>query len=325
MRALLPLFALAVGLAALWALTVGAAGLSLAEVTLALWQGGDSREALLVTTVRLPRVLAGLATGAALAACGTILQMLTRNPLADPGLLGINAGAALAVVGLVMLAPWAGRGAMVPAAFAGAVLAALAVHALGSTGRQGAASLRLVLAGVVVGSFLASATAMLLIFDAATLDAVRQWTAGSLAGQGQQGLAAALPWLLAALLAALITRRQLAVLGLGEEAAASLGLNTRLWWALAIGIGALLAASAVALAGPVGFVGLIVPHAVRLVGIQGYARILPLAMLAGAGLVVLADALPRALTGRDIPVGVALALIGAPVFLLLARGRRAAP
>ncbi|MFE3839006.1 FecCD family ABC transporter permease [Pseudogemmobacter sonorensis] len=320
MRAVL---ALLLGLLALalWALGTGSAGIGPHEILIALIHGGDSREVLLITTVRLPRMLAALAVGAALGGSGAILQMLTRNPLADPGLLGINAGAALAVVLLVTLVPGAGRSAMVPVAFLGAGLAALAVHALGAAGRSGATPLRLTLAGVVIASFLAALTAVLLIFDAATLDAVRQWTVGSLSGQGMVDLAAPLPWLAFAVAAALILQSRLAVIGLGPEVAAGLGANVALWWGIGIALAALLAASAVALAGPVGFVGLIVPQAVRLVAGARFARLLPLSMLAGAAAVLLADTLPRATLGRDIPVGVALALIGGPVFLWLARSR----
>lgn len=304
-----------------WALATGSERIGPDTILSALLHGGDSREALLVNTVRLPRVLAALAVGAALAGAGAMLQMLTRNPLADPGLLGINAGAALAVVLLVTLVPAAGRGAMVPAGFLGAGGAALAVHALGAAGRAGATPLRLTLAGVVIASFLASVTAVLLIFDAATLDAVRQWTAGSLAGQSMAGLAATLPWFLLAVATTLVLQSRLAVIGLGPEVAAGLGTNVALWWGTGIALAALMAASAVALAGPVGFVGLVVPQAIRLIAGARFSRLLPLSMLAGAGAVLLADTLPRAVLGRDIPVGVALALIGGPVFLWLVRSR----
>lgn len=309
------------GLIFFWALATGSERIGPGTIVQVLLHGGDSREALLVNTVRLPRVLAALAVGAALAGAGAILQMLTRNPLADPGLLGINAGAALAVVLLVTLIPAAGRGAMVPVGFLGAGIAALAVHALGAAGRGGASPLRLTLAGVVIASFLASVTGVLLIFDAATLDAVRQWTAGSLAGQSMAGLAAALPWLFLAISAAVIMQSRLAVIGLGPEVAAALGTNIALWWGIGIALAALMAASAVALAGPVGFVGLVIPQAVRLIVGARFSRLLPVSMVAGATTVLIADTLPRAVLGRDIPVGVALALIGGPVFLWLVRSR----
>lgn len=301
---------------ALWALTVGAEPLALSRVLAALVHGGEARADLLVLTVRLPRVLAALAVGAALAVSGRILQAVTRNPLADPGLLGISAGAACAVVLGLALWPGAGRAAQVAAAFGGALAAAVLVQGLGAAGRRGATPLRLVLAGVVVGSFLGALTTALLIFDTATLDAVRIWTAGSLAGQRMGQVLGVSPWLAAALLAALATQRQVAALAMGPEVAQALGLDPRAWWAAAVSIAAALAAGAVALAGPVGFVGLVVPHALRLA--TGGRAGPGLTLLAGAAAVLLADTLPRALLGRDIPVGVTLAVLGAPVLVALA-------
>ncbi len=318
---LVPLLIALLVLLSFWGLSTGSAGITPAGIFRALVSGGEDREALLITTVRLPRVLAALAVGAALGGAGAILQMLTRNPLADPGLLGINAGAALAVVLLVVALPGVSRAALVPAGVIGAGLAALAVHALGASGRGGATPLRLTLAGVVIAGFLASLTAVLLIFDTATLDAVRQWTVGSLSGQTMSGLMAALPWLVLALTVALIVQGRLAVIGLGADIAAGLGVSIALWWGAGIALAALMAASAVALAGPVGFVGLIVPQSMRLIAGARFSRLLPLSMLAGAAAVLLADTLPRAALGRDIPVGVALALTGGPVFLALARSR----
>lgn len=315
--------ACAVGLVALWALTVGSSDLSFSRVLSAIWQGGEAREDLVVLTVRLPRVLAALAVGAALAAAGAMLQAVTRNPLADPGILGVNAGAAFAVVMLLALGQAGGRGSYVWAAFLGAAATVALVHALGMAGRRGGTPLRITLAGVVVGSFLISVTSAVLIFDAGTLDAVRIWTIGALTGIRMQDVQSILPWIGLGLIAALLTRRQVELLSMGEDVASGLGLNLTLWWRLTVVMVAMLAGGAVALAGPVGFVGLVVPHAVALIGRAGYGPRLPFVMLAGAGLLVLADTLPRAVWARDIPVGVALAIIGAPVFIWLAQGKQA--
>lgn len=319
----------AVALIALWALTLGgqtsgSPEMGLWEVLRALGSDQTDRATLIVQTVRLPRVLAGLLTGAALATAGSMLQAVTRNPLADPGLLGVNAGAAFAVVLLVSLGFGGGRGSYALAAAGGAGMAVVVVHILGSAGKRGASPLRLMLAGVVTGSFLAALTGALLIASAGTIEAVRFWTAGSLSGLRAAELKAALPWLGAGLGAAVLSRRQIGVLAMGEDLARGLGLDLRLWWAASVVMVGLLAGAAVSLAGPLGFVGLIVPHMVRLLTGAGYGASLPLVMLGGAGAVVLADSLPRALTGRDIPVGIALALVGAPVFVWLARGRAGA-
>ncbi|MBK4215964.1 iron ABC transporter permease [Paracoccus caeni] len=314
---------LGVGLLALWALTVGSADLPVSRVIEALWQGGEAREDLLVLTVRLPRVLAAIAVGAALAAAGTMLQAVTRNPLADPGILGVNAGAAFAVVLLLALDLAGGRGSYVWAAFIGAGAAVVLVHTLGMAGQRGGTPLRITLAGVIVGSFLMSVTSALLIFDAGTLDAVRIWTVGSLAGIRMQDVVAVMPWIGLALVAAMLSRGAVEVLAMGEDIASGLGLNLTLWWRLTVVMVALLAGGAVALAGPVGFVGLIVPHAIRLVWGAGYGARLPFAMVTGAAVLLIADTLPRAVWDRDVPVGVALAVLGAPVFIWLAQGKRA--
>lgn len=316
--------ALCVTCLALWSLSVGASDMAPLRIWQALWHSGTAREDLVVLTVRLPRVLAALAVGAALAAAGAMLQAVTRNPLADPGLLGINAGAAFAVVLLLTLGGAGGRGSYVWAAFVGAGITAILVHLLGTLGRQGGTPLRLTLAGVVIGSFFLSITSALLILDAGTFESVRIWTVGALTGIRMTDLRMVAPWIVLGLVAALLTRSQLAVLAMGDEVATGLGLDLRRWWALSVAMVALLAGGAVALAGPAGFVGLIVPHAIRLIARGGYAAQLPMVMLAGAGVVVFADTLPRALWGRDIPVGVALAIIGAPIFIWLAQ-RRAGP
>lgn len=320
MRRLLVRVLAFVALAALvvWALGVGAGDLPARRIPALLWSDEATREGLILWTLRLPRVLAALLVGAVLAVAGLILQAVTRNPLADPGILGVNAGAAFAVVLALSLGLVAGRGAWVGLAALGALAAAAMVWLLGASGRQDGNSLRLVLAGVVTGGFLAAATAALLILDARTLDAARIWTLGALNGLRLADVAAVLPVAALLLALALLLRRQIALLAMGAAVAQGLGLRVGLWWGLLVALVAGLSGTAVALAGPVGFVGLVVPHALRLLGGTDPARLLVPAMLAGAALVLLADTLPRALFGRDVPVGVALALLGAPLFIWLA-------
>lgn len=308
---------LAFGLA-VWAAGVGSTPLPPGRLWAALRDGG-TREGLILRDVRAPRVLAALLVGAALATAGAIMQRLTRNPLAEPGLLGINAGAAFGVVLVSVLAGIAPRGALVWAAFGGGALASALVWALGATGRGGDRPIRLVLAGVVVGSFLMSLTSALLIFDAATLDGARIWTAGSLAGIRMNELLGVAPWVVAGLLAALLTARHVELLGLGADTARALGLDLRAWQLAAAATVVLLAGGAVSLAGPIAFLGLVVPHAVRLATGAGFRALLRLSLVSGAVLALLADTLPRALLARDVPMGISVALLGAPVFIWLAR------
>ncbi|WP_204318813.1 FecCD family ABC transporter permease [Pseudooceanicola aestuarii] len=304
---------------ALWSLTIGATEITPVEVLRAFTAPEGRRADIVLHDVRLPRMAAALIIGALLAVAGAIMQAVTGNPMADPGLLGVNAGAAFAVVLAIALAGITATGTLIWIAFAGAGLAAGAVYGLGAAGRSGATPVKLVLAGVVVASFLTALTTAVMVVDAQTFDVVRLWTAGSVKGRQMQDILAVLPHALVGLVLALALRGQFDALALGADVASGLGQSQALWRPIAALLVVVLAGSAVALAGPVGFVGLVVPHIVRLSLGGDYRRLLPVAALVGAGLTLLADTLPRALWGRDMPVGITLALIGAPVFVWLAR------
>ncbi|MEP2640111.1 iron ABC transporter permease [Roseobacter sp.] len=311
------------GVLAVWSMGVGAAALPMGDVLAVLINpDAESRTSIIVWTVRLPRVLAAISVGAALAVAGAIMQALTGNPLAEPGLLGVNAGAAFVVVILtVVLGQSVSSTMLIWGAFAGAACAACAVYGLGAAGQSGATPIKLVLAGVVIGTFLGVITATMLIVDAQTLDAVRHWTAGSLRGRSLSDVLTVLPYLCAGLIAAYVLRAQFTSLSLGRDVAQSLGQNPALWRMISGLIVVVLAGSAVAVAGPVGFVGLVVPHMTRMTCGPDYRRIIPVALLGGAVLTLLADSIPRAVWSNDVPVGISLALIGAPFFVWLARGR----
>lgn len=309
-------------LAAMSAIALGTVAMAPSTIISAIFAFEGSRDHLLVTTIRLPRVIAALLAGSALAISGAIMQAVTNNPLASPGLLGINAGAAFAVVSMMSLFG-AGIGDIyVWFAFLGAAVAATIVYALGSFGTVGQSPLGLVLAGAIVATFLTSLTAAVLIFDQRTLDAVRLWTAGSVTGRTMAQARTVAPYILTGLVAALFLGRHLTALSLGADASRSLGQNPVVWRGASIAIVILLAGGAVALAGPIGFVGLVVPHVVRIcVGVD-YRWIIPFSALGGALLVVVADMAGRLLFGsQSFPVGVTIALVGAPFFLYLARTR----
>jgi iron complex transport system permease protein len=275
---------------------------------------------LVIRTVRLPRVVAGVIVGAALAVAGAIMQGLTRNPLASPGLLGINAGAAFAVVLGVYIMGNPPLSVYAVLALIGATLAAIVVYGLGSMGRGGATPLRLTLAGVILTAFISAFTTALLITDQDTLDQIRFWTVGSLAGRDWDLVWQTAPYMLTGLVGGLLLARQITTISLGEEIALGLGQNTTLVKALAAIAVVLLAGGAVALAGPIGFVGLVAPHVVRfLVGVD-YRWILPYSALMGALLVTVGDMVARIIIRpQELPVGVMMALLGAPFFVYLAR------
>ncbi|MEW5424784.1 FecCD family ABC transporter permease [Amorphus sp. 3PC139-8] len=307
---------------AMWSMTIGPTDISITGIFTALTGFDGSREHLIVTTVRLPRMLAGLVAGSALAVSGAIMQAVTNNPLASPGLLGVNAGAAFAVVATLTFLPDAPTGFHVWAAFAGAAMAATVVYLVGSMGIAGATPVKLALAGAIVSAFVASLTSSVLIFDKTTLDAIRFWSIGSLAGRSLDNIATVAPYVGAGLTLAIVFRRQITTMSLGLSVARTVGQNVGLWRTMAAIMVILLAGGAVAVAGPIGFVGLVVPHVVRLlVGID-YRWILPFCAVGGALLVIGSDAAARAVfPAREIPVGVTMALIGAPFFVYLARYR----
>lgn len=307
---------------AMSAVAFGTVTMSFSTITAALVEFDGSRDHLLVMTIRLPRVIAALLAGSALAVSGAIMQAITNNPLASPGLLGINAGAAFAIV-LVTTLFGTGTGDIhIWFAFLGAAFAAIVVYALGSLGATGQSPLGLVLAGAIVATFLTSITTAVLIFDQSTLDSVRMWTTGSVTGRTMAQTAAVAPYILTGIVAALFLARQLTTLSLGADAAAALGQNPIVWRGVSIAIVILLAGGAVAIAGPIGFVGLVVPHIVRMcVGVD-YRWVVPFSATGGALLVVTADIAGRMVFGsQSFPVGVTIALVGAPFFLYLARTR----
>ena len=301
-------------------LGLGAVHISPPTVLSALLDFDGSVEHLTIRMLRLPRALIAATVGGALALAGAVMQGITRNPLASPGILGLNAGAALAVVGATfLLGPLSGSVAA-GLAFGGAGTTAVIVYLLGSLGRGGLASMKLVIGGAAITALWSSLTTAILLFDQQTLEQIRFWLAGSVAGRDLGLWSSLLPYLLAGFGIAMLLAKQITTLSLGEDVARGLGQRT-LQVHLAAGAAvALLAGSSVALAGPVAFIGLIVPNAVRsLVGVD-YRWILPHSAVAGAILLLAADVTAR-LVARpiEVPVGVMTAVIGGPVLIHLAR------
>jgi len=296
------------------------------------WDGAARQEAVLLA-IRLPRVLLGALTGGALAAAGAAVQALFRNPLADPALIGTASGAALAAAGTIVVLPvlpsgapdWL-RAALLPlTAFAGSALATLAVYRM--AGRDGQTPVAtLLLAGIAINA-LAGAGTGLLAFAAsdAQLRSLTFWNLGSLGGATWQGLAAAAPCLLLALIALPRLAPALNVLLLGEREARHLGVDIERLKRHAVLISALGVGAAVALCGVIGFVGLVVPHLIRLVAGPDHRLVLPGSIALGAALLVGADVVARTVVApAELPIGVVTALVGAPFFLWLLRRQPAA-
>jgi iron complex transport system permease protein len=311
---------------ALLSLRLGSISISTGDAWDALFQyEEESYNQTVVRSLRLPRTLIGLGVGAALAVAGATIQATTRNPLGDPSILGINSGAAFAIVTALYFGGLGAAHKYVWFAFLGALGASGLVYGVAAAGRGGASPIKLALAGAIVASLLSSWTTALLLLDEQTLDIVRLWLAGSLAGRELNVFWTVLPFIGLGVGGALLMSRQLNVLSLGDETARALGMRTgrvRLISALAV---VLMAGGSVAAAGPIGFVGLAVPHIVRSMVGQDYRWILAYSLFVGPTLLLGAD-----ITGRlvvrpaELQVGVITAFCGAPFLIAIARSRRVA-
>lgn len=310
----------------LLSLRIGSIGLSTSDAWDALFNyNAESYDQTVVRTLRLPRTLIGLAVGAALAIAGAMMQAVTRNPLADPSILGVNTGASVAVVGAIFYLQLASPEQFVWFAFFGALTASVLVYGVASAGRGGATPVKLALAGVVVTGLLSSWISALLLLDEQTLDVARFWLAGSLAGRKLDVLWIVLPFLLTGIALGLLMARQLNVMSLGEDTAKAMGLHTgrvRVLTAVAV---VLMTGASVAAAGPIGFVGLAVPHLVRSFVGPDYRWILPYSLVVGPILLLSSDILGRVVVRpAELQVGVITALCGAPFLIIIARSRRVA-
>ncbi|MDF2626830.1 MAG: ABC-type Fe3+-siderophore transport system, permease component [Symbiobacteriaceae bacterium] len=305
---------------AAFSIAYGLMDIRLSTIYEALTGFNASPEHYIVRTVRLPRALIAATVGAALAVAGAIMQALTRNPLAAPGVLGINAGASLAVVAAMFLLNTASLSVYAWFAFLGAALAAVLVYSLGSLGRGGMTPLKLTVAGAALTALFSSITQGLMVLNERTLDEMRFWMAGSVAGRDMTLFLQVLPFLGAGLLGAFVMGKQITTLSLGEDVARGLGQRTGWIKAGAALIVVLLAGSAVAVAGPISFIGLAVPHIARKIVGTDYRWILPLSAVLGGILLLLADIGARAvLRPQEVAVGIMTALLGAPFFIALAR------
>ena len=310
-------------LAAVLSLLIGARVLSVREMLGGL-TGTDHVASAIIWQLRLPRTVVGLVVGAALGAAGVLAQAVTRNPLADPGLLGISAGAAVAIVaGSVMF----GVGGGVPRvllAIAGAAVATALVYLFAHRAPDGLTPVNMTLAGMAVTACLGGVVSGIVLFSASTMDQYRFWVIGALSIPHANVLIPAGAAVLVGAGIALVVAGALDALALGDDAAAALGVHvvrTRLLTGVAV---VLLSGAAVAVSGPIGFVGLIVPHAVRMLVGGDVRRALALSAIVGPLLLLTADVIGRVVVRpAELQVGVVTALVGTPVFIWLTRRTRA--
>jgi iron complex transport system permease protein len=312
-------------LVAFLSVTMGSRSLGLWEVLRALVTVDDSGSITSTVTLemRVPRTLLGILVGAALGVAGAILQGVTRNPLADAGIMGINQGAAAFVVFAITVLGLRGIGVYVWFAFAGATVALVLVYAIASLGREGATPIKLALAGVAVTAGLASVTAGIVMTNVDALNELRFWQVGSLAGRYTPILTGVAPFILVGLAVSMFFGRALNGLALGEDVARGLGQHVTRTRAAAFAVVALLAGAATAACGPIVFVGLVVPHLARFICGPDYRWILPYSMVLAPVVLLLADVLGRVAVAPDeLQVGVVLGVLGAPAFVAIVRYAR---
>jgi iron complex transport system permease protein len=317
---------------ALLVLTVGSVkipfttvwGILISHIPLVHWQGDwSSTTAMIVTGIRLPRiVLAGL-VGAALGVAGATYQGLFRNPLADPYLIGVAQGAALgASLGFVFAWNFLGNYLVPILAFAGALAAVSIVYAIARVGKTLPVT-TLILAGVAVGALLISATSYLTLISPDKTHGIVSWLMGGFSTANWNQVSLVLPYILVGLAVIFLFSRQLNVLQLDEEQAQQLGIDVERTKLILLAASTLITAAAVCFVGTIGFVGIIVPHAVRLLFGPDHRSLLPISALVGAGLLILADTASRTLIApTEIPVGVITAFLGAPFFVFLLRRKK---
>ncbi|MFJ6708410.1 MULTISPECIES: FecCD family ABC transporter permease [unclassified Streptomyces] len=304
---------------------VGAKAIPPGEVLHALVHGRDSVDSTVVLDLRLPRTLLAVAVGAALGLAGVLMQALTRNPLADPGLLGVNMGASAAVVAAIALWRSTDPAFFVWFAFLGAGAAAALVHLLASRGRGGPGPVRLALAGTAVSAVLGALISVVTLLRPDVFDQFRFWGVGSVAGLPLSLLDDVLPFLAAGALLALCLAGPLNALALGDDTARSLGTRVRRTRVLGMLAVTLLCGAATAAVGPIAFIGLAVPHLARTVTGPDHRWLLPYAMVLGAVLLLCSDILGRVVARPgEVQAGIVTAFAGAPVFIALVRRRRIA-
>lgn len=304
---------------------VGAKGIPLSTVWSALFDFHGLDDQIVVRELRLPRTVIGIGVGAALGLAGALMQALTRNPIAEPGILGVNQGASAAVVTAIGFLGIGGGTGYVWFAFLGAAVVSVAVYLLGSRGPSGATPVRLALAGTAISAALTAYISAMQLLYPQVFDQFRFWQVGSLAGRDAGVLYQVGPFLLAGIVLALLLARPLNAIALGEDTARSLGAHlgrTRALGAIAI---TLLCGSATAAAGPISFVGLAMPHVARAITGPDQRWLLPYSMVLSPVLLLGADILGRVVVSPgELEVGLVTAFLGAPVFIMLVRRKRLA-
>ena len=273
-----------------------------------------------VVQARIPRTLFGIVAGASLALSGCLMQSITRNPIADPSILGVNTGASLFVVSGIAFFSISNIHQYIWLGFIGSLLTALFVYAIASSGVTGVTPIKLALSGAATSIALSSLVNTIMLPNSQVMESFRFWQIGSIAGASFESLIILIPYFVVGLILAFSLSGHLNTLALGDELASGLGMNTKLVRAIAALAGVLLCGATTALAGPIGFVGLMVPHLIRLLVGSDMNLLLPLSALGGSILLLFADIIGRiVMSPSQLEVGIVTALLGAPVFIVIVK------
>lgn len=311
---------------------VGPAGLTASGVLLELLDsipfvhvdsGLTQRQQVILWEIRIPRVVLGAIVGAMLAIAGATYQGVFRNPLADPYLLGVSSGAGLGATLAIVLGGAAASGLVPPAAFAGGMIAVLATYALGSSVGGGRSEVVIILAGVAVAAFASAIQTFFMQRHDDTLRQVYSWMLGRLTTNGWAEVLRVLPYVIVSIAVIFLFRRMLDVMAVGDVEAATLGIAPSRVRLILISVATLGTAAVVSVSGLIGFVGIVIPHAVRMIIGPGHRLLLPVSLLVGGAFLVLADVVARtAMSPSELPIGVVTAAIGAPFFMVVLRRSR---
>ena len=301
----------------IFSIVAGSVDIPLAEIWQSITGAHGGVHEKIIMNIRLPRTVVAVLVGVNLSLSGAILQAVMKNPLADPHIIGISSGAGLAGIAVLLMLPdesWL----VTPVAFLGAMAAAVCIYIL--AWKNGIRPVRIILAGVAVSAFLGAGISALMIFYSDRVHSALMWMVGGLSARSWPHVEMMWPYTLLGVILALIGARSINILQLGDDIAKGLGLRVELTRILLTAVAALLAASAVSVVGLLGFVGLIVPHAARLMVGTDYRFLLPASAILGAAVVTISDTIARvAFSPVELPVGILMAVFGAPFFLFLLR------
>ncbi len=310
---------LSLGLCIAASLAFGAKHIDFRSVIEALLNPESNSFRALVVRERIPRTAFSLIAGASLGVSGALMQAITRNPIADPSILGVNTGASLFVVSGMAFFHISTAGQYIGFALAGAALTAIFVYGIGSLGYGGATPIKLALAGAATSAALASLVSAVILPRTEVMEAYRFWQVGSVSGATWQGIAAVLPFLIVGMAIGIVSTPALNALALGEEVATGLGVNTGAIRLICAFAGVLLCGATTALAGPIAFVGLMIPHTMRLICGPDLKYIVPMSAVGGAVLLTISDIIGRLLGNPgELEAGIITAFFGAPILIFIA-------